>query len=161
LPFPVIPCLFYTPSSKSFLVRSLKPCENIVKFHGYTSRPCGLVLELCDLVLKDYLINDKNVITSVDAFQIAKDIASGIFHIHEQDIVHFDIKPSNVLLKSSPLRCLISDFGSARPIGSNIGMVKGISVPNYAAFTLPFCSPEVLYSLFYTYFCTLTRHVDS
>lgn len=44
------------------------------------------------------------------AAQIAKDVTSGIAHLHRHNIVHRDIKPENILLGRDGVACL-TDFG--------------------------------------------------
>jgi tetratricopeptide (TPR) repeat protein len=49
----------------------------------------------------------------VEAARITRDIARGLAHAHEHDVLHRDVKPSNVLLEKSG-RALLVDFGLTR-----------------------------------------------
>ncbi|KAJ8083254.1 hypothetical protein PM082_009126 [Marasmius tenuissimus] len=49
----------------------------------------------------------------VDHYTLVFDIASGLAHLHSQEIVHSDLKGVNILITSS-LRACIADFGLSR-----------------------------------------------
>ena len=46
---------------------------------------------------------------------LLKDIARGLKHLHDLNIVHRDVKPANILINSS-LRAIISDFGLCKKL---------------------------------------------
>ncbi len=48
--------------------------------------------------------------------RIARDVASALEHAHERDVVHRDVKPSNIMLASDG-RVLVFDFGLGREGG--------------------------------------------
>jgi len=60
---------------------------------------------------------------SLDAVKrIARDIAAALTHAHEQDVVHRDVKPENILFDGE--RAMLADFGVARPplsLGASAG----------------------------------------
>lgn len=49
------------------------------------------------------------------AWQILRDMALALIHVHEKGYAHLDIKPSNILLAED--RILLSDFGSCQLCG--------------------------------------------
>ena len=77
--------------------------------------------------------------------ELIRQIACGVHHIHQQGILHLDIKPSNVLLApsldQSHVRWTpkISDFGIARPISHHDPIASDWLPP---AGTLSYMAPE-------------------
>ena len=66
--------------------------------------------------------------------------------MHQFNIVHFDIKPANVLLamKDDEIEyCVICDFGFAMVLGAERKVVQGINRPELGGFTSQYASPEV------------------
>ena len=63
---------------------------------------------------------------------LAMDVASGMQHIHQQDVIHGDLNPQNVLLKvkpnALPLGCIakIADFGLAVRLPAGTLCIQGI-----------------------------------
>ncbi|ELP91482.1 protein serine/threonine kinase, putative [Entamoeba invadens IP1] len=76
--------------------------------------------------------------------KIMIDAAKGVSYLHENGILHRDIKPDNILIFSLDLNekvnAKLTDFGSSRNINllmTNMTFTKGIGTPKYMA-------PEVL-----------------
>lgn len=52
------------------------------------------------------------------------DTSAGLAYLHENGIIHGDIKPDNLLLDEN-LVCLLTDFGMARAkVGTNSSLMK-------------------------------------
>ncbi|GBG24315.1 Protein kinase, putative [Hondaea fermentalgiana] len=95
-----------------------------------------LVTELAPCSLRDLLDSDE-VITFKQALRLATELSKGCAYLHAMKVVHFDIKPANVLLSDSG-RVKICDLGVSR-LGSNAAQGKGSGesairgTPTYAA----------------------------
>lgn len=70
-----------------------------------------ICMELCESSLKKYV--EANVVTEVFINKLVRDIAKGLKKIHENSIVHMDIKPENILL-SAYGKFKLADLGLGR-----------------------------------------------
>ncbi|KAL7721647.1 hypothetical protein QTN25_001308 [Entamoeba marina] len=104
----------------------------------------------------------QNVITESYEFNklVMNNVANGLKYIHDHDIIHFDLKPENVLLFSktlgSPIVAKISDFGTSKAL--NVGSKrKQIGTPTYMA-------PEIImkkrnFGMMMYQACSLKEHI--
>ena len=96
--------------------RLLSDHRNVVAFFGYLQEPNGIVLELCDGSLDSILFteNDNCTFTSGEKLLAAAlDICNGCSFMHQNGIVHYDLKTANVLFQNAKdgIICKIADFG--------------------------------------------------
>ncbi|XP_065832564.1 uncharacterized protein [Oscarella lobularis] len=90
-------------------------CENIVTFYGakWDGLYCYLLLEKC-LCNLETAIKEK---TPLEPKVVLTDMCKGLHFLHLHDIVHKDIKPTNVLLvqgkEDGKLRAKLADFGAS------------------------------------------------
>ncbi|ELP92393.1 protein kinase domain containing protein, partial [Entamoeba invadens IP1] len=126
-------------------------CEYIVYFYGavFTPKKICLVTEfakyksLNDLIKKTE--NDPNLKPNKKVrHRFILDMANGIFYLHNNGILHRDVKPANLLIFSYDLEetilAKLTDFGSSRNLNqlmTNMTFTKGIGTPAYMA-------PEIL-----------------
>jgi len=78
------------------------------------------------------------------ALEIATHVAAGLTAVHEQHLVHRDIKPTNIMvgLKDGGAATVkIIDLGLAKPV-NELGSQTAISMPGDFAGTPEFASPE-------------------
>lgn len=69
--------------------------------------------------------------------RIVRDVAMALHHAHEAGIVHRDVKPHNIMLRSADRRALVADFGIAKD--SRMG---AITRTGHAPGTVFYMSPE-------------------
>ena len=86
--------------------------ENVVKVYGTTESKDKMIMELCMKTLYNHFQYTKSVPLE-DIKSFAKQIATGMDHIHSMDIIHRDLTMSNVLLDFDCSTIKISDFGLA------------------------------------------------
>uniref|UniRef100_A0A1X7UEN6 Protein kinase domain-containing protein n=1 Tax=Amphimedon queenslandica TaxID=400682 RepID=A0A1X7UEN6_AMPQE len=99
--------------------------ENIVEYYHFDSdiEYNYLAFQLCDISLENFIENEdkrKDLIRDfyVNKKEILFDSIKGLSYLHKENIVHRDVKPSNILLvrrnsSSMKIKAVISDFGIA------------------------------------------------
>lgn len=126
------------------------PC--IIRIHNFGARP-GLFYMVMELVpgtsLNGYikrLQQTDQVIRLSETLAILAQVADALGYAHRQGIVHRDVKPDNVLLKTlpepdregePPLRAIVTDFGLAKLAEGGVQTQTGTFMG-----TLPYMSPE-------------------
>jgi serine/threonine-protein kinase 11 len=107
--------------------------ENVVSLHEVIyvqpSQTVYLVLDYADCGNLERLVKSGFDLTPNDARYIFKQVANAVFYLHQNGIVHQDVKPQNILLMRSG-RVLLSDFGNAHSLDS---APSGFSSPAYQA----------------------------
>lgn len=141
----------------SYFMKDYEATEYVVPFHGFSAHHNGLVMDFISLTLGDFAHFFKGQkFTSkllVQLQPIASACVAGLDYIHRHNVIHGDIKPSNILLRPieqgsglgiqlqgaqfQPLYC---DFSAARYNSPDCS-------PSESAGTYDFMAPE-LFSLF-------------
>ncbi|QDV80519.1 protein kinase domain-containing protein [Botrimarina mediterranea] len=88
-----------------------------------------LVMEYVDGVSVDRLLDAEGPLPVADACEIARQAALGLEHLHEQGLVHRDVKPSNLMvaLTSSP-HLQVGESGSYRSSGAPLSSARKLAV---------------------------------
>ncbi|GMH34504.1 hypothetical protein BSKO_02338 [Bryopsis sp. KO-2023] len=118
---------------------------NVVKCYGRCmdeKKRVGLVEELMDMSLDDWVHGEGfRARTPLKALlDVFIGIANGLEHLHKCKIVHYDLKPRNVLLDKG-LIAKVADFGCSR-IKANSYITAGL------AGTVPYLAPECVLSVY-------------
>ena len=109
----------------------------VVRMYGVClledDRPC-IVMERCDMDLDKLLHTMKDVVLTTEVSDvIMRGAWRGVKYLHEQGIVHRDVKPLNVLLSSTLSAVKLTDFGLAKckvanastAMSATTGLLKG------------------------------------
>ena len=87
--------------------------RNVVQLASYCLRPSAFIYEYCAINFDEDIItnasqlmdilNDDNNFNYMQRLDILSQAALGLQYLHNQDIIHQDFKPSDLLLSGSPL----------------------------------------------------------
>jgi serine/threonine-protein kinase len=112
--------------------------QNIVSVYdvGHDGLIYYIVMEFIDGITLKEMIKRRAPFSNEETITIAIQLASALSHAHENNVVHRDIKPQNILITNSG-RVKITDFGIARASSS-----KTISLGNNTMGSVYYFSPE-------------------
>ncbi len=128
------------------------PHPNIVKLYGIVFEPeCCIVLEYMQNGSLYMLLHSEKTLSWKEGYEIVVDIAKGLTFLHENGIIHRDLKSLNVLLDKAN-QAKISDFGLSRitffsdndneqPALEGAAPIKGNKIGK--AGTVPWIAPEL------------------
>ena len=107
--------------------------ENVIQLLDSfeTNTEICLVTELAQGQLYEILEEDKKLPETEIKF-IARQLVAGLFYLHNNNIIHRDIKPQNVLISANGI-IKICDFGFARAIESKAMITSMKGTPLYMA----------------------------
>ena len=91
-------------------------------------RNCGIILPRFSRSLHDYLVEKIHIISFSEVLKFGIDVAETLVQLHENEIVHRDIKASNILLDDSN-QCYLGDFGTAKRRTTNCTIVGTRPLP--------------------------------
>ena len=90
---------------------------NIVRVYSKMFREGKLRCMVMDFIegenLASYL-DRRDVLSETEAIKLISQVGNALSYIHQQGFLHRDIKPDNILLRSSDLSPVLIDFGLAR-----------------------------------------------
>ncbi|MEH1935808.1 MAG: AAA family ATPase [Nostoc sp.] len=112
----------------------------VIKVYGLENYQNSIALVLEDIGgqnLKQFIHNNK--LNIMDCLKLAIQLADIIIDLHEQHIIHKDIKPQNIIINPKSMQVKITDFSIASRLSKENAM---ISNPNLLKGTLAYMSPE-------------------
>lgn len=127
---------------------------NVCRIYNYveaydTDAGVALTLVAMELVrgptLREVQEERGGVLELSRAARVVKEVAEALQAIHAQDIIHRDIKPTNIIVTADPdgaERVKIVDFGIAKKVGGGEG--QDLTEPGMVAATVHYASPELL-----------------
>ncbi|RHZ85714.1 hypothetical protein Glove_61g1 [Diversispora epigaea] len=121
--------LFYEKFVKELTnILTVNNHDNIINFYGVSKDPSTetyyLVLQYANGGdLRTYLRNNFNRLDWKIKIKMAKDITSGLYCIHDENIVHKDLHSKNILVHEGSL--LITDLGLSQPLDTNSNSMGG------------------------------------
>ncbi|KAH0511669.1 Serine/threonine-protein kinase 17B [Microtus ochrogaster] len=120
-----------------------RACPHVINLHEVYETATEIILvleyaaggEIFNLCLPEVA----EMVSENDVVRLIKQILEGVDYLHQNNIVHLDLKPQNILLSSIyPLGDIkIVDFGMSRKIGNACELREIMGTPEYLA-------PEIL-----------------
>lgn len=99
---------------------------------GKAGRQVYFAMDLCADSLAERLARE-GPLAEADVLQIARDVCRGLAYAHAQGVIHRDLTPDNILLRSDG-SAVISDFGIARAVSGYVastGVDMTVGTPHY------------------------------
>ncbi|XP_054786507.1 serine/threonine-protein kinase STY46-like [Prosopis cineraria] len=90
--------------------------KNVVQFIGACTKPphfCIITEFMCGGSVYDYLHKQKGVFKFPTLLKVAIDVSKGMNYLHQNDIIHRDLKAANLLMDENHV-VKVADFGVAR-----------------------------------------------
>ena len=87
----------------------LEKCDNIVKAKTVNLKDFKIGMELYDMDLNEWI--KKNPKDEKTFLKLFKSFLKGLIYLHDQGLVHADIKPGNILVNIKDKKCVVADCG--------------------------------------------------
>lgn len=97
---------------------------------GVDGNICYIVMEYIDGYTLKEIINQKGAFNNEEILGVSIQIASAIKHAHDNNIIHKDIKPQNILITKDGI-VKVTDFGIAKEVSSNTITTETIGSVHY------------------------------
>lgn len=122
------------------ITKGLQDVKNVIKVYDFNSITNEYTMEYCDSNLFKYI--SENNIQEREKIKIALLIVDTMSKVHERNIIHRDLSPTNILFSKNELK--IADFG----LGKNLDMIhshKTIYTNMFGQYQ--YCDPDQYMSL--------------
>ncbi|MDE6643951.1 MAG: serine/threonine protein kinase [Muribaculaceae bacterium] len=121
---------------KEYVIGSMMTYRGIVSTIGYENVPelgaCILLEYIDGITLNEYLKSNSKL-SKAERLDLINQICSAVSYIHSRQIVHCDLKPSNILITRDGAFVKIIDFGLCRGVGFDLldlpGGTQGFTAP--------------------------------
>ena len=115
--------------------------SNIVALRSFEDSDEGafLVMDYVPGKTLEQILAEKETLSEEEVLRIFKPVAEALDYAHRHEVVHRDVKPSNVIVNEAG-EPFIMDFGIAREMKDTMTRVTGKN----SSGTLPYMSPEQL-----------------
>ncbi len=123
--------------------KTLANCPNIIKVQGFDKDGPHVYMTmeyLSGLTLGDYL--KRTPMNLTQAWFIIEGIGNALAYAHENNIVHRDIKPGNIIITEEGI-VKVLDFGIASKINENEGDETKFGGHELGALTVAYAAPEM------------------
>ena len=115
------------------ILASVTNHPHVIKFIGCSTQlpHLFLVSQYCEnLSLLDYLVKKQTAVDLPTLVRMMKETASGLLHLHAENIIHRDIAARNILVDAQ-LHCYVTDFGMSRvkEISRSYGKTRSVYGP--------------------------------
>lgn len=94
------------------ILESLQDFTHVVKVSNYNPTECSYEMELAESNLKDFI--QGNDVNHRKKLWIIRHVVETMSHVHNRDIIHRDISPTNILLINRVIK--ICDFGIGKEL---------------------------------------------
>ncbi len=123
--------------------KTLANCPNIIKVHGFDRDGSHVYMTmeyLTGQTLGEYL--NRQPMSLTHAWFIIEGIGNALAYAHQNNIVHRDIKPGNIIITDKGA-VKVLDFGIASKINENEGDETKFGGHTLGALTVAYASPEM------------------
>lgn len=103
-----------------------------------------LVMEYVDGNLMEYVNKYEGKKKQEEVILLLQKILSGLFHIHNKNIVHGDIKPDNIRIRLSDKEPVLIDLGLSCTKSTQLSSSNNIRKCKDISGTIMYCSPELI-----------------
>lgn len=122
------------------ITKSLSSMESVINVYEYDNNHLSYSMEKADMTLEDYINNSK--VDLETKTKIIRLILYTISKVHENDIIHRDLSPTNIFCINGNIK--IADFG----LGKDLNVLYSKQTLNTNAVgQLFYCAPEQLLGL--------------
>lgn len=140
----LLPALAAQPEYRERFIREARLAAQlhhpkIVAIHEVGECPGGAYIAMGYEAAGTLVERAKTALTLAQALKITRDVAEALAYAHLNGVVHRDVKPENILLRSDG-SCLLSDFG----IAASVNAQRSLTGAGVSLGTPAYMSPEQL-----------------